>query len=194
MLPKPALSPDEILKAEYDYIAKTVFQANEDRARVTSFYLVTFGSFIAALVSAQLNGAPEKIAWAQWGFIGLFLALALMGLVTILQLARLRMAWFESVQTMNAIKEYYILEHPDLAMAIKWRSDSETMPAKLKLNSVSFLLVLQVAFLGAAALGAAIFFVVRVVSDNVLFLLLPTLVGGIAFLIWQLYLYRSNLR
>jgi hypothetical protein len=192
MASKPSLSPDEILKAEYDYIANTVFQANEDRARVTSFYLVTFGSFIAALVSAQLNGTSEKVAWAQWGFIGLFLALALMGIVTILQLARLRMAWFESVQAMNAIKEYYIVEHPDLATAIKWRSDPKTMPAKLKWNSVSFLLVLQVAFLGGAALGAAIFFAVRAVSGNAW--LLPPVVGGVAFLLWQIDLYRTNLR
>ena len=44
MLGKPKLNADEILKAEYGYIADTVFQANEDRSRVTSFYFVTVGS------------------------------------------------------------------------------------------------------------------------------------------------------
>lgn len=44
--------------------------------------------------SAQLDLAPEQAYWLDWGFVGLFAALALMGLVTVLQLARLRASWF----------------------------------------------------------------------------------------------------
>ena len=40
---------DELLAAEYDYIAQTANQANEDRARVSSFYLIAVGSLVAAL-------------------------------------------------------------------------------------------------------------------------------------------------
>jgi hypothetical protein len=188
MAPKPSLSPDEILKAEYNYIANTVFQANEDRSRATSFYLLTFSSFIAAIVSYQfdkrLNGN-----WVDWGFFALFIVLAVMGLLTVLQLARLRLAWYESVQAMNQIKDYYLAHHEGLEQAFSWRS---VTAKKVKWNSVGFLLVLQVAILGGAALGAAIFFAVRAVSGNVLFL--PPLAGGIAFLFWQLDLYRNTLR
>lgn len=92
---KPSsVTPDEILTSEFNYIAHTAFQANEDWARATSFYLATFGSFIAALVSAQLDLAPEQAYWLDWGFVGLFATLALMGLVTVLQLTRLRACRF----------------------------------------------------------------------------------------------------
>jgi hypothetical protein len=51
--PIDVLNVDTILAAEYNYAAQTAFQANEDRARVTSFYLVTVGSFLAAILSTQ---------------------------------------------------------------------------------------------------------------------------------------------
>jgi len=56
-MPKPksdlALKPDDILTAEYEYIARTVFQANEDRSRVASFYFVSVGSIVAAILGTQ---------------------------------------------------------------------------------------------------------------------------------------------
>ncbi len=184
--------PDEILTSEFEYIANTAFQANEDRARATSFYLVTFGSFIAALVSAQLESSPGQESWLDWGFFGLFLALALMGLVTVLELARLRAAWFGSVDAMNAIKEYYITRHPDLAEAIKWRSLPDTMPQRFKLTSVGFLMALQVAAWGGAALGAGVFFLVKAISGGVWFL--PAIVSGIAYFLTLLEGYRLTLK
>jgi hypothetical protein len=188
MAQKPSLSSDEILKAEYDYIANTVFQANEDRSRATSFYLLTFSSFIAAIVSYQFDKSFNG-NWVDWGFFALFIVLAVMGLLTVLQLARLRLAWYESVQALNQIKDYYIEHNNDLEKAFSWRS---VTAKKFKWKSVGFMLVVQVSILGGAALGAAIFFAVRAVSGNVLFL--PPIVGGIAFLFWQLDMYRNNLR
>jgi len=190
--PSPAISPDEILTSEFDYIANTAFQANEDRARATSFYLVTFGSFIAALVSAQLDISPGQESWLDWGFSGLFVALALMGLVTVLELARLRAAWFDSVEAMNTIKEYYIARYPDLAEAIKWRSQSGAMPQRLKLTSVGFLMALQVAVLGGAALGAGVFFLVKAISGTIWFL--PAILAGVAYFLALLEGYRLTLK
>lgn len=186
-----AVAPDEILTSEFNYIANAAFQANEDRARATSFYLVTFGSFIAALVSAQLDLAPGQESWLDWGFSGLFVALALMGGVTILELARLRVSWFESVEAMNAIKEYYIVRYPDLAEAIRWRSQSGSLPRRFKLSSVGFLMSLQVAFLGGAALGAGVFFLVRAISGTAW--LLPAIVSGAACFLALLEGYRLML-
>jgi len=165
---------------------------HEDRARAASFYLVTFGSFIAALVSEQLDLAQGQEAWLNWGFSGLFGALALMGLVTVLELARLRASWFESVEAMNAIKEYYIVRHPDLVEAITWRSQSNSMPQRLKFISVGFLMALQVAFLGGAALGAGIFFLVKAISGAAWFL--PAFVSGVAGFLALLEGYRLALR
>jgi hypothetical protein len=184
------LSSDEILKAEFNYIANTAFQANEDRARVASFYVVTFGSFIAALVSGQFDVKSEQQNWVYWGFFGLFMALALMGLLTVIQLARLRLAWFDSVDAMNRIKEYYIAHSSDLADAFKWRNAQK--PQKLKLNSVGFLLVLQVAILGGAAFGTGVFFAFRAISENVS--LLPAILAGVMFCLGQFELYRFSLK
>ena len=186
----PALTPDEILSSEFEYIADTAFQANEDRARVASFYVVTFGSFLAALITYQFDSLQVRQDWLDWGFAALFFALAVMGVLTILQLGRLRMAWFEAVEAMNAIKEYYIEQIPDLARAIKWRNVSK--PDKVKLTSVGFLLTLQVAILGGAALAGSAFFLVRAVAgSNQLF---PAFLVGLAFAYGQFELYRWSLR
>lgn len=190
MPPKSNTSPQEILASEYEYLANTAFQANEDRARVASFYLVSFGSFLAALLTAQSGFFPTEANLVYWGFAGLFFALAVMGILTILQLARLRMAWFASIEAMNAIKEYYIARHPDLAEAILWRNISA--PTKLKPNSVGFLQVLEVAFLGGASLGAALFYAMRAWNGSLP--LAPSILAGVAFAGLVVELYRAALR
>ena len=70
MAPKPKLNPDELLQKEYEYISQTAFQANEDRSRVTSFYFVSVGSFVAAIVGTQLDAQSKTISFA---FFALFL-------------------------------------------------------------------------------------------------------------------------
>lgn len=190
--PSPASTPDEILTAEFEYIANTAFQANEDRARAASFYLVTFGSFIAALVSAQLNITSEPAKWLTWGFSGLFTALAFMGLVTVLQLARLRLAWLESVNAMNAIKEYYLTQYPGIEPAIRWRNDPKILPGKFKITSIGFLLVIEVAVLGGASLGAGIFFAIQAISGVNGFL--PSFAMGLLYCGLLLEVYRQLLK
>jgi hypothetical protein len=182
--------PGEILIAEYNYIAQTVFQANEDRARVASFYLVSFGSFIAALFSAQFNVAPASAQLINFGFAGLFLALALMGYLTLLQLVRLRIAWFESVKAMNQVKEYYIAKFQDLKGAFAWRA--KTVPHTFKTKSVGFYLALEVVLLGSAALGAAVYF--GLLAFFKIDLAWPGIVVGIVSSLLQLYLYRKMLK
>ena len=95
MSTEPKLNPDEILKAEYDYIATTVFQANEDRSRVASFYFVSVGSLVAAILSAIFSTSDLKSV--SLAFSGLFVVLTILGALTLAQLARLRAAWHESV-------------------------------------------------------------------------------------------------
>jgi hypothetical protein len=43
-LDQESLYPAEILVAEFNYIASTAFQANEDRARVSNYYLMSAGA------------------------------------------------------------------------------------------------------------------------------------------------------
>ena len=43
-----SLDATAVLTAEFEYVAQSAFQANEDRARVTNFYIVSVGSLVAA--------------------------------------------------------------------------------------------------------------------------------------------------
>jgi hypothetical protein len=147
------LSADEILTAEFEYLAQSAFQANEDRARVTNFYLVAVGSLIAAVVSIQFERLP--IQEIYWGFTIVFLALSAVSVLTILQLARLRRAWHGAAEAMNQIKAFYAGQL-DIHQAFAW--NAENLPSKYKPGSVSHTLAVEVALLGAATAAATILF------------------------------------
>jgi len=183
------LNMDTILSAEYNYAAQTAFQANEDRARVTSFYLVTVGSFLAAILSTQFITSPSVLILGSFSL--LFLIISIMGLLTLLQLARLRAAWHESILAMNQIKEFYVrhtLNYP-LDQAFRWRTSS--VPKKEKTNSISFLLVLEVTLLGALSFAVGIVFLTDVLGK-----IQPWsgLVAGPLFLAIQLIIYFRYLQ
>ena len=190
MAAKTPANPGEILIAEYNYIAQTAFQANEKSARVTSFDITAIGSLIAPLITTQFAITPDKLIWFYWGFAGLFAALAFRGMLTILELARLRSAWFESILAMNQIKNYYFEHFEQIKEAFIWHA--ETAPKKFKINSVGFMLVTQVAILSAAALGASVFFSLEAISGNLMFI--PAIFCGVVFFIYQLILYRNALK
>ncbi|MFZ5919623.1 MAG: hypothetical protein ACOYY3_01060 [Chloroflexota bacterium] len=157
-MPKPdpvKLSPDEILIAEFNYIAQTAFQANEDRARVTSFYFVSVGSLVAAILGTQFAG-QDLGSTPLMLFAVLFTVLTGLGILTIKQLARLRAAWHESAEAMNTIKDFYIKNHPAIEPAFKWHK--ETLPPTDKKNSIANLMAVEVSLLGALTTGAAIYF------------------------------------
>jgi hypothetical protein len=150
------LNPDSILAAEYEYISHAAFQANEDRAKVTTLYLLTVGSFLAAMLTLEVDFvASQTISVA---LAALFAILSGYAALTLLQLVRLRQAWHESVMAMSQLKEYYMtrFEEEPLKEAFAW--SRETVPAQFKPWSISFLLALQVILLGAASLAAAVLF------------------------------------
>jgi hypothetical protein len=156
--PSQVRSSEEILKTEFEYIARTAFQANEDHARVSSFFLVAVGSLIAALFSTQFLKTifdPYLIAWA---FSGLFLILTMLGTLTTLQLSRLRAAWYDSILAMDQLKDYWIQKSKgsDLKAAFRWKTGA--IPKKYKINSVSFFQTVEVALLSGITFGAAVYF------------------------------------
>ncbi len=186
---RPDLKPDPILTAEFSYIVQSAFQANEDRARVTSFYLVSVGTFIAAILGTQLLSDPRPVVY--WSFGALFLFLAVLAVLTILQLVRLRRAWYESILAMNQIKDFYArnVTRLNLVDAFRWQINS--MPKMNKPNSLSFYLAIEVGLFGAAAFGAAYFFTLLGfgwISWG------PALLVGAAFLAGELFLYRRLLK
>lgn len=188
-LPVDLLNMDTILAAEFNYAAQTAFQANEDRARVTSFYLVTVGSFLAAILSTQFITAPGELIYG--GFSALFMVISLMGIITLLQLARARAAWYESVRTMNQLKDFYIKYTPNYPLqdAFRWRTGS--IPPRLKISSISFLLALEICLLGSFMFGAAVVFLILAVKGETLWW---GILAGLFFLVLQMTLYATILR
>lgn len=152
--PNPPSLANDIISAEHSYIAQTAFQANEDRARASQYFFVTFGTLIAALLSVQVPGINPGQLYVT--FVVIFILLSVLGLITILELVRLRQAWLESVRAMNQIKEHLISRDPALADYFRWRMD--TVPPAFKLRSFGFLQAVSVALLSGLSLGAAVAF------------------------------------
>jgi len=144
----------DFIVAEFNYIAQTAFQANEDRARVSEFFLLSFGTFLAALFSSQLSGIKPELVYKLFSL--LFIIVALLGLLTILELSRLRLAWVDSVRSMNSMKDYLIENHPTLIKCFPWRTD--TIPKTFKPWSVGFMKALQVSILSGVSIGATVTF------------------------------------
>jgi hypothetical protein len=158
-MPNPKSAPvefDELLASEFDYIAQTAIQANEDRARVSSFYLIAVGSLVAAIFGTQFFDPNFFTRTVDLMFGGLFILLTLLGTSTIVQLARLRVAWYESALAMNQLKEYMVAENKSLVKAFRWTK--ATLPPKYKANSVSFYQAVEVALISGLMLGTAVFF------------------------------------
>src|SRR5688572_28163373 len=126
---------DELLASEYEYITHTANQANEDRARVSSFYLIAVGSLVAALFGTQLFEIEKYTQTVKIMFSGLFVLLTLLGTSTIMQLARLRSAWYEAMLAMNQIKDFAMKQSPELVQAFRWQTG--TLPPRYKSSSVS---------------------------------------------------------
>ena len=185
MLGKPKLNSDEILKAEYNYIASTVYQANEDRSRVASFYFVTVGSLVAAILGSIFS--TNDLKSVSLAFSGLFVVLTVLGALTLAQLARLRAAWHESAQAMNQIKEYYISHNKEIEPAFKWRAS--TLPPTDKPNSIANLMAGEVALLGAITIAAAMYFLLAALGSVAWWgwvLIAATLAAG-GFSLWAWY-------
>ncbi|HNE02869.1 MAG TPA: hypothetical protein PLT08_00010 [Anaerolineales bacterium] len=188
---KPALNTDEILNTEYQYIAQNVFQSNEDRSRVTSFYFVSVGSFVAAILGTRFEPDQSTISLA---FFFLFTILTFMGALTIAQLARLRAAWHEAVEAMNQIKDYYIKHMPELEPAFKWRK--RQIPPTNKPYSIANLMAVEVALLSALTTGAGIYFLMTYIgiSNWVTWsaVIVSVIFGYIAQWTWYRYLLVDN--
>jgi len=183
---------DDLLAAEFNYIAQTATQANEDRARVSSFYLIAVGSLIAALFGTQLFDPEMFTQTITLMFSGVFILLTLLGASTVMQLAQLRAAWYESAKAMNQLKDFAIEQKPELANAFRWTT--KTIPDKYKKGSVSYYQALEVSMIGGLMFGAAMYFLQQAFVLPPLFIWVTSiLLGGIAIFL-QMTLYKRLLK
>lgn len=188
---KPSLAPDEILKAEFDYIANSAFQANEDRSKTASFFLISVGSLVAAIFGAQELSTLEEVPLTLYrALAGLFFVLTLLGGLTVAQLARLRLAWYDAALAMNQIKKYYSENIKGLEAAFHWTGD--TLPDKFKAASISFYSVLEVALLSGLTFGACIYFLQLGIPYTGCLWAFTSSAGALA-LVLQLWIYKRLL-
>ena len=183
---------DELLAAEFDYIAQTAIQANEDRARVSSFYLIAVGSLLAALFSTQFFDPTSPSQTVNLMFSGLFTLLMLLGASTVMQLARLRAAWHESALAMNQLKDYMMSVNQSLVEAFRWKTT--TLPSKYKRDSVSYYQAVEVALISGLMFGAAIFFLQQAFFHITLLHWIIAALSGVLTIYLQLYLYQRALK
>lgn len=183
---------DELLAAEFNYIAQTATQAFEDRARISSFYLIAVGSLVAALFSTQLFDPAQFTQTIKLMFSGLFLLLTFLGTSTVMQLAQLRSAWYESMKAMNQIKDFAMKQSPELTAAFRWRT--ETLPAKYKAGSVSFYQTLEVAIIGGLMFGTAVFFFQQAFFKTNIVTWFVCLLCGVLATVTQMAIYKRLLR
>jgi hypothetical protein len=184
---------DELLAAEFNYIAQTAIQANEDRARVSSFYLIAVGSVIAALLGTQLLDINSPLQTVNLIFGGLFALLTLLGTSTVMQLAHLRAAWYESALAMNQLKDYMMSQDTTLAQAFRWKTS--TLPSKYKKDSISYYQAFEVAMISGMMGGASVFFLLRAFFPPFgFFHFLFSALIVITTIFIQLLIYRRALR
>jgi hypothetical protein len=184
------LDPNLILTAEFEYISQTAAQANEDRARVTSFYFVSVGSLVAAILGTQFSGGLSTLVYLA--FAGLFLLLTILGGLTIAQLARLRLAWRNSALAMNKIKEYYIAQHKELASAFAWQT--ATLPKAYTANSIANLMAVEVALLGSITFGVAAIFLLSGMGISLVWAVLAGILCAIGGFVALFTYYKRLLK
>jgi hypothetical protein len=126
-------------------------------------------------------------------FSGLFLLLTMLGISTIMQLARLRAAWHESMLAMNQLKDFMVQQSPELADAFRWKTS--TLPSKYKTNSVSYYQAVEVALIGGLMSGAGMFFLLQAVSRGTFPFHWPiSALFGVLTVLFQLQLYKWSLK
>ncbi len=182
----PSLDVNEILSREFEYAAQTAFQANEDRVRIFNYYIATAGTLVAALAVADFSQMTHVVVLAI-----VFTVLSIWGMLSFLELLKLRLAWRDSVRAMCQIKEYYLsVSEDDLARAFRWRMT--TIPPADKKWSIAFLKGLTLVLLDAIAFGSAMFFWGWALAGVLMFV--PAIVGAVVFFALHLALWKRILR
>ena len=187
----PRVELDELLASEYEYITYTANQANEDRARVASFYLIAVGSLVAALFGTQLFEPDKFTQTVKIMFSGLFVLLTLLGTSTIMQLARLRGAWYEAMLAMNQIKDFAMEQNPELTGAFRWTKN--TLPPKYKTDSVSYFHAIEVSLISGLMFGASTFFLQQAFFEITLINWILSGLFGLFTVYIQLIIYKRVL-
>jgi hypothetical protein len=175
------LNPEEILKLEFEYAQTTAEQAQDDRATILNLYILLVGG-VGSIIAGLGQALPRGV------YVIVFSLLALMGFFTLMKLVRLRQAWYDSVLTMNRIKDFYVERFPELARALRWRT--ETIPPPGKMWTITFSLAVLVAIIDSTAFAVAVYFTSWRVPANEYAV---AVFASVVFFLWQIWFYFFQL-
>ncbi|MBN1560099.1 hypothetical protein JW998_07595 [candidate division KSB1 bacterium] len=186
------LDPNAILIAEFEYARETAAQAMEDRHKMVQFYVISiFIPYLTAMVGLMALGAKksELLQFSLFRHVVLaaFVILFLMGVLFLLTLIRLRVAWFESAMSMNKIKSFYSSHMKNYKLdreAYNWTIDSLKHLKFGKTNSIFFYSALLVILIDSCAFFAAL---VCSKLDSMI-----ALAGALLFFILQIIFYKAQ--
>jgi hypothetical protein len=175
------LTPEEILKLEFEYAQTTAEQAQDDRATILNLYILLVGG-VGSIIAGLGQALPRGV------YVIVFGLLALIGFFMLMKLVRLRQAWHDSVLTMNRIKDYYVERFPELAKALRWRTT--TIPPPGKWWTITFSLSVLVAIIDSTALAVAMYFTgIRVPMSEYA----ASVFAALVFFLWQMWFYFFQL-
>lgn len=170
-----SLNSNDILIAEFNYAMQTASQSNEDRVKIFQFVVANILTIAATLFFSEFAQSDFKKLMA---FV--FLFFMVFGVISLLQLSRLRLAWIDSVKAMNKIKDYYITQNESLSEAFLWRTS--TIPKAKKDLSLAYLLALSLMIINALSTGIAL----QLIFSNYLVSILGSFIAFVVQLvIWN---------
>jgi hypothetical protein len=176
-----------LLEKEFEHASRLVLAARRERSRAVAVYLLLAGGTgaLTAVAPSFVLARPADVAAAAnpvW-----FFSLALVGVFTLIRLARTRHAEWGGLQVMAQIRDHYAGE-PEIAGVL--RPSSEPTPAPGRAWSVAFDQVLLVVLLDSGAFGIAAH------ASGLRVPLGEYVVGvfaGVVFLAWQVLYYMYQL-
>lgn len=181
-MPEQKLDQNKILLAEFNHAANLTFRADEDRIRVFRYYLATVGTLIATLILVDLT---DKLHLIIFGLV--FAGLAVLGVMSLLKLAKLRLAWIDSVLAMHQIKNYYIQNCKEIQLEKAFRWKDKDIPSPGKKWTVAFLMVVSISFLSSFAIIGTILFLGLAITGKIL--IAPIFLIGLIFFIVQILIW-----
>lgn len=172
---KKTLQASDILQMEFEYARTTASEAMRDRHTMVNFYLLTVGIVASGVLVILEKDLPNILGTL------LLWVLCIVGWLYLLKVVRLRQAWYDSVQAMNLVKDFYISYSKDfsveeLSKAFKWKS--RTLPLPGKRWTVFYYSACLIAILNSVAFSSGGLLIVTSHPEGN-----PYLMGGILFVL-----------
>lgn len=142
-----------LVVAEFEYLGQCAFQANEDRARASQLFAAMLATLAAALYSTKTDG--HAAVTVRLVFAVLFAAEAVVGVLTLRHLARLRRSWLSAVAAQNQLLQRAVAADPTLKGWFAWLE--APLPRAYNRGSVGWLMAAGVALLTGLASSAVVF-------------------------------------